>query len=170
VVTAPGLRPTPDRVRETAFNWIEQWIRDWASTSVLDLFAGSGALGFECASRGAAQVTLVERHAGALAALRALQQRLGCAQVHIIAADWAEAIGRMADGSRQLVFLDPPFAEGLLPQALAASARVLAGGGLLYVESGGALEDSAWEQGPFELLRKSQAGAVHFHLLRRRSC
>lgn len=171
VVVAPGLRPTPDRVRETAFNWIEQWIGDWKNIHALDLFAGSGALGWECASRGAQHVTLVERHPSAVKALKDLRERLQCGpQVSIDASDWKDAIRRLPPASLQLVFLDPPFDAGYLPEAIAASARLLCEGGLLYVESGQEVPETTWKDGAFERLRNARAGAVFYYLLRRHSC
>jgi 16S rRNA (guanine(966)-N(2))-methyltransferase RsmD len=165
VVEAPGLRPTPDRVRETLFNWLEHLLGGWSGRRVLDAYAGSGALGFECASRGAAQVTLVERHPRALQALHALRERLGCAAVQILAEDALAALARQAPGSLDLVFLDPPFDQDVLARAVPAALRALAPQGLLYVERGAPLEAAqlaAWGAQP---LRQGQAGAVHFHLL-----
>jgi 16S rRNA (guanine(966)-N(2))-methyltransferase RsmD len=170
VVSAPGLRPTPDRVRETLFNWLEHQLGDWSAAEVLDLYAGSGALGFECASRGARRVTLVENQPRAAAALRRLQQRLASPAVSIVEDDALRAAARMAPASVDLVFLDPPYESGQLGAAMAAAARVLRAGGLLYVEGGRAIEEPEPAATPFEPLRAGRAGAVHFHLLRARSC
>ncbi|MDR2614084.1 MAG: 16S rRNA (guanine(966)-N(2))-methyltransferase RsmD, partial [Candidatus Accumulibacter sp.] len=111
---ADGLRPTPDRVRETLFNWLEQ---DLSGLSCLDLFAGSGALGIEAASRGAASVMMVERSPKVVAALRANAERLGAAErVVITRADAVEfATLRAADAPRfDMLFLDPPYGQGWL--------------------------------------------------------
>lgn len=170
VVDVPGLRPTPDRVRETVFNWIEHLQGGWAGRQALDLYAGSGALGFECASRGAAQVLLVERDARAVAALRALQQRLACPAVRILAEDAAAALARLAPASQDLVFLDPPFEAGLLPRAVPQALRVLRPGGLLYLESAAPIDEEQARAWGLELLRAERAGAVFYHLLRARSC
>ena len=128
----PGLRPTSDRVRETLFNWLAPHL---AGARCLDLFAGSGALGFEAASRGAAEVWMIERDARAAAHLRGTAQRLQAESVRVEAGD---ALGwlRSADApSFDLAFVDPPFSAGLLDASLAALAPRLADGALVYVES-----------------------------------
>ena len=110
VPDAPGLRPTSDRIRETLFNWLGQTLTGWR---VLDAFAGSGALGFEAASREAAEVVLVERDARLVAGLRASVQRLKATTLTVHAADalvWMKAAPR---GAFDLVMLDPPFAADL---------------------------------------------------------
>lgn len=162
---SPGLRPTPDRVRETLFNWLGQDLSGWR---VLDAFAGSGALGFEAASRGAARIVLLERDAQLAAALRGHLKRLdkdGTVPMTIENADALAWMRREAAGSFDLVFLDPPFAQDLFLAALTAAAPLLAENGLIYLESPGpvavpeALGLSAWKEG--------RAGAVHYRLLRR---
>ena len=96
VADRPGLRPTPDRVRETVFNWLGQTLDGWRC---VDAFAGSGALGFEAASRGAAEVVLVERDAALVASLRATQQRLQADPVRVERADALQWLARAAAGS-----------------------------------------------------------------------
>lgn len=134
VADLPGLRPTPDRVRETLFNWLAPTLE---GSRCLDLFAGTGALGLEAASRGAAQVCLVERDARALAVLRADVELLGADDtVRVVAADALEWLRSPPSAPFDLVFLDPPYDAGLLAPALAA---LLAGGWLapsawLYLE------------------------------------
>ena len=127
-----GLRPTPDRTRETLFNWLAMKI---AGRRVLDAFAGSGALGFEAASRGAAEVVLLERDAAAAESLRASQERLKVAGMHIIQTDalsWLGAtIGQHFDG----VFLDPPFASALWPQIWPLLLPLLSDGAGVYMET-----------------------------------
>ena len=166
VVAVPGLRPTPDRVRVTVFNWLEHLLGSLEGRSALDLFAGSGALGFEMASRGAARVVLVERHPRAAQALRQLQQRLGATAVTVVESDWAAAAAREAAGAFDVVFADPPFGADLLPGALAAARRLLKPEGLLYVESGAGLGEAELVAAGFTAVRDSTAGAVHFGLLR----
>ncbi len=131
----PGLRPTGDRVRESLFNWLQPWI---AGARCLDLFAGSGALGFEAASRGAAEVVMVEEAREVLAALRANRDRLGAPEVELVS---AEALAWLAQPARpfDLVLLDPPFDRPLLLpscQALVAGGWVRPGG-LVYLETEG---------------------------------
>ena len=127
-----GLRPTPDRTRETLFNWLAMKI---AGRRVLDAFAGSGVLAFEAASRGAVEVVLLERDAAAAESLRASQERLKVTGMRIVQTDaltWLAAnAGQQFDG----VFLDPPFASALWPQIWPLLLPVLADGAWIYVES-----------------------------------
>jgi 16S rRNA (guanine966-N2)-methyltransferase len=163
VANRPGLRPTPDRVRETVFNWLGQSLVGWRC---LDAFAGSGALGFEAASRGAAEVVLLERDPALLASLVASKTRLHAETLRIERADAVQWMARAAPESFELVFLDPPFDSKLLAPALAAAARVVTPLGLVYVESGMASGTDSWGQG-WQVFRSARAGAVHFGLLRR---
>lgn len=159
-VAHEGLRPTPDRVRETLFNWLGQQLEGQAC---LDLFAGAGALGLEALSRGAASVTFVEQHPAAVQKLRANLQLLGADNARVLRIDALEFLHNSAGRERfDLVFLDPPFAAGLHERALRAVSGILAPGGLVYVEAPARLTDSAvW------IVEKSgKAGNVHFHLLR----
>ena len=163
VVDRPGLRPTPDRVRETVFNWLGQSLPGWRC---LDAFAGSGALGFEAASRGAAEVVLLERDPAAAANLRATKTRLGAEAVQVERADSLHWMARAAAESFDLVFVDPPFESSLLARALPAAGRIVRDGGYLYVESATPVDPA--DAGPLmELFRAGQAGTVHFQLLRR---
>ena len=138
VLDLAGLRPTTDRVRETLFNWLGQ---DLVGLKCLDLFAGTGALGFEAASRHAHSVTLLEKdkkaHARLLANFALLQSSPAPGVVQIFHRDSLEFLKQQADRSSNLIFIDPPFQEeGLLNQALIEAARVCddsAGGGI-YVE------------------------------------
>src|SRR5262245_8095139 len=137
VIDLDGLRPTPDRVRETLFNWLGQRLD---GQRCLDLFAGSGALGFEAASRGAARVLMVERNARAAGQLRANQAKLDARAIEIAEADALRLAASLAPGSFDVVFLDPPFGENLLDRALELTAPLVAAGGFLYVEAGTALD------------------------------
>jgi 16S rRNA (guanine(966)-N(2))-methyltransferase RsmD len=159
----PGLRPTPDRVRETLFNWIAHLRPDLAALRGLDLFAGTGALGFELASRGAAAVTLVERSPPLAAQLRALREKLGAAAVEVIAGDALAVARRLPAAGFDLVFLDPPFDAGLHAAALAAVAPLLAPGALVYVESALPQDEAAATVGLVPL-RTLKAGRVHARL------
>ncbi|MCU0868169.1 MAG: 16S rRNA (guanine(966)-N(2))-methyltransferase RsmD [Burkholderiales bacterium] len=152
----PGLRPTPDRVRETLFNWLGQ---DLTGRVCLDLFAGSGALGFEAASRGARCVVLRERDAAAARALAANARQLGLDRVEIAQGDGLDFLrsdARLFD----VVFLDPPFAETDYPALLARLAGHLAADARIHVE---APQPVAVPPG-LELLRHVRAGGVHAHL------
>jgi 16S rRNA (guanine966-N2)-methyltransferase len=152
-----GLRPTPDRVRETLFNWLGQDLPGW---HCLDLFAGSGALGFEAASRGAERVVMIERDRAALEALEKNRAVLGASQVSILRAD---ALAWLANDreSFDLIFVDPPFDSGLAEGVLADLAVHLKPGGQAYVEQG------AEVQAPpgFIIHRSGRAGRSHFALL-----
>jgi 16S rRNA (guanine966-N2)-methyltransferase len=132
VTAVDGLRPTPDRVRETLFNWLGQTLD---GLRCLDLFAGTGALGFEAASRGAARVVLVERHPRAATQLRAIKDKLGAAAVEIAEADAIRFAANLPPASFDVVFLDPPFDSGLLGNALRLTMPLVAPGGVLYVEA-----------------------------------
>ncbi len=160
----PGLRPTGDRVRETLFNWLAPLI---AGARCLDLFAGSGALGFEAASRGAAEVVMVEQASGAARSLRANRERLGVREIVVVQDDALRWLG----GPPQpfdLVLLDPPFAQGLLRlccERLSDGGWLCPGGALVYLEAdvrGGLPElPAAWRW-----WREGRAGQVAFGLAR----
>ncbi|MGY6252229.1 16S rRNA (guanine(966)-N(2))-methyltransferase RsmD [Paraburkholderia caledonica] len=165
VLDLDGLRPTPDRVRETLFNWLGQRLD---GQRCLDLFAGSGALGFEAASRGAARVLMVERNSRAASQLRANQERLGARMIEIAEADGLRLAASLPPGSFDVVFLDPPFGSDVLDKALGLTAPLVSSDGFLYVEAGVAIEPGANEAlAGWEIVRQGKAGAVHFHLLQR---
>jgi 16S rRNA (guanine966-N2)-methyltransferase len=159
-----GLRPTPDRVRETLFNWLGQDLAGWRC---LDAFAGSGALGFEAASRGADQVVLVERDRHLVRSLGEVKARLSADQVRIDNADAIAWMARCAADSFELVFLDPPFGTPLVEPALDAAARIVVPDGYVYLEAPQALASDAAEARGLSIHRQARAGAVHFHLLQR---
>jgi len=152
-----GLRPTPDRVRETLFNWLGQDLPGW---HCLDLFAGSGALGFEAASRGAERVVMIERDRAALEALEKNRAVLGASQVSILRAD---ALAWLANDreSFDLIFVDPPFDSGLAEGVLADLAVHLKPGGQAYVEQGA----EVMAPPGFIIHRSGRAGRSHFALL-----
>jgi 16S rRNA (guanine966-N2)-methyltransferase len=159
------LRPTPDRVRETLFNWLSHLYHDLESLRGIDLFAGTGVLGFELASRGAAQVTLVERDSALVQRLIALRDRLGASEVKVIHGDAIEVASGFPAASFDLVFLDPPYDGPLLQPALAAARRLLAPDGSIYAEGQAALKDEQIGALGLSAVRTGRAGRVHFHLL-----
>lgn len=160
----PGLRPTPDRVRETLFNWLGQDLTGWRC---LDAFAGTGALGLEAASRGASDVLLVEQDPQLVAQLRAIQAKLDARAVKVARANGLTVLARSPAGALDLVFLDPPFDANLYEKALAASRAALAADGLVYLEAPSAWTDAMLAAYGLVVLRHVKAGAVHAHLLRR---
>lgn len=132
VADRPGLRPSSDRVRETLFNWLQATT---PGARVLDLFAGTGALGFEAASRGAAGVLMVERDPALAEALRANAARLKVASARVEVADALAWLRRPPGEAFDLVFVDPPFDAGLWAEALERLGPWLAPGAWIYVES-----------------------------------
>jgi 16S rRNA (guanine966-N2)-methyltransferase len=151
-----GLRPTPDRVRETLFNWLGQRLDGLAC---VDLFAGSGALGFEALSRGAARVVMVERDASARAALRSNAAALKATALDLVEGDaiaWLERGTELFD----CAFVDPPYASGLAARALELLPGRLRPGARVYVETAAPLDPGA----PWSVLREGRAGAVRFAL------
>lgn len=170
VLDAPGLRPTPDRVRETAFNWIvHQLGGSLSGVSAFDPFCGSGALGLEAASRGAAPVVLADANASVIASLRSTLSRLKAEEVTLVVADALQLIGRFAAAGERfaVVFLDPPFGEAWISRVLPCLHAISAEGGLVYVESEGELSEDEAAKSGFERLRADKAGQVFYHLLRR---
>jgi 16S rRNA (guanine966-N2)-methyltransferase len=167
VANKTGLRPTPSRVRETLFNWLGQDLR---GLRCLDAFAGSGALGFEAASRGAAEVVLVEQDSALLAALSRVKTRLKADTVRVERGDGVVALRQRAALGLDVVFLDPPFAEGqnddLMRAALAAAAQAINSDGLVYLEAPRPWLDTELAPLGLALHRQGKAGQVAFHLLR----
>ena len=161
----PGLRPTPDRVRETLFNWLGQTM---TQKRCLDLFAGSGALGFEAASRGASSVTMVESARPAIYALRRNRERLGANQCQIIAQDAVKTLDVLKDAF-DVIFVDPPFSSDFLPAMLPKLVDCLGSGGMVYAEWREPLSDvvARLPGNPWKVLRSGQAGAAYFALLSR---
>jgi len=156
---AVDLRPTPDRVRETLFNWLGA---NLAGAACLDLFAGSGALGFEALSRGAGSVVMVENSTVALRALRENATKLSAENATIVRGDALE-FARGARSRFDVVFVDPPYRLGLQAAALGLVAGLLVEDGRVYVESDAVIEPS----GGWAVVKHARAGRVHFHLLER---
>lgn len=164
VARTEGLRPTPDRVRETLFNWLGQDLSGWRC---VDAFAGTGALGFEAASRGAASVQLVENEPALVAQLHDLQQRLQAGGVRVQRGDGVAALRQSAPASLDAVFLDPPFGSALFEPALQAAVLALAPQGFIYLEAPERWSDDALAALGLAVHRHLRAGAVHAHLLRK---
>jgi 16S rRNA (guanine(966)-N(2))-methyltransferase RsmD len=156
--SAPGLRPTPDRVRETLFNWLGQSLD---GLDCLDLFAGSGMLGFEAASRGAAGIVMVERDARVYAMLCRSAKTLA-APVEIVRGD---ALEFLASASRRfdVAFIDPPYRQGWIERVLPLLVRALRPAARIYVEA----EAPLAARDGWRMLRQGRAGQVHYHLLER---
>ncbi|MES2932605.1 MAG: 16S rRNA (guanine(966)-N(2))-methyltransferase RsmD [Pseudomonadota bacterium] len=178
VVNAEGLRPTPDRVREATFNWINHLIDGaWDGLAVLDLFAGTGAMGFEAASRGAASVVLVDTHTPAITQLELVKAKLGADQVSLFRADAVTVAQSMAARGQcfDLIFLDPPYQQDWLMRTLPLCLPLLKAGGLVYAESGAALAAAQDDGGTtpawlaaWDIVRQDKAGQVFYHLLQRK--
>ena len=162
----PGLRPTPDRVRETLFNWLGQDLGGW---HCMDLCAGTGALGFEAASRGAARVLMLEQHAALVKQLRQLQTTLQADAVQVRQGDaltLLRDLARQQPASQDLILLDPPYEADWYGQALQLALPLLRAGGYLYLEAGRAWDEAELQALGWQCWRHLQAGAVHAHLLR----
>ncbi|MDX9707109.1 MAG: 16S rRNA (guanine(966)-N(2))-methyltransferase RsmD [Azospira sp.] len=158
-----GLRPTPDRVRETLFNWLGQ---DLSGLSCLDLFAGSGALGLEAASRGAARVVLVEREPAVAEALAANLRLLGAGdRVELVRQDALNFAlsAPSASSAFDVIFLDPPYRQGWIEKLSPLLPRLANPDALLYVEAEAALEGV----GDWRTVRHGRAGQVFHHLMQR---
>lgn len=169
VLNLGSLRPTPSRVRETLFNWLGQRLD---GQRCIDLFAGSGALGFEAASRGAAYVLMIERNAHVAAQLRANQARLSAQAIIKIAETDALCLAIEPTSSLfDIVFLDPPFRDdSIFKLAFYVATSLLRTNGFLYVETSMALDATNNDMlAGWIIARYGRAGAVHYHLLQRRN-
>lgn len=172
VADRPGLRPTPDRVRETLFNWLGQ---DMTGLRCVDAFAGTGALGFEAASRGAAEVVLVEHDSALAVQLQRVYAQLMALEVpppvvaqklQIVRGEGVATLRQLAPASYNVIFLDPPFDADLYEAALTAAARALAANGSIYLEAPKAWTDAMLQPMGLAVHRHLKAGAVHAHVLR----
>ena len=162
-----GLRPTPDRIRETLFNWLQSHISE---ARCLDLFAGSGVLGLEALSRGAKSVTFIEKLPPASMALKKIVTTLAanttCEIIQTDAIVWLQQQKNISSPSMDIIFLDPPFSSGLLLQALKALTHhpLVGAKTLIYIESAKSL--TAEELPPnWQILKQKQAGEVAYHLV-----
>jgi 16S rRNA (guanine966-N2)-methyltransferase len=158
----PGLRPTPDRVRETLFNWLQPRL---PGSRCLDLFCGSGALAIEALSRGATSATLVDRSPAALQEVRRNLERLGATGVELVTADAVQWIRTVSNCCFDIVFIDPPFGGGIAQRCLQllSSSALLAPGARVYLECGAT--EAAPELPPGWLLHREKfAGQVAYRL------
>jgi len=162
----PGLRPTPDRVRETLFNWLGQ---DLTGLRCIDAFAGSGALGFEAASRGAVEVLMFENDKALVAGLRANATRLKATQLQVRQGDALAGLRDAGAGRWDVIFLDPPFGDGnndaLFSTALQAARQALAPMGQIYLEAPRAWDDAELALLDLVAVKRGKAGMVHYQLL-----
>ncbi len=166
VAQRPGLRPTPDRVRETLFNWLGQDLTGW---HVIDAFAGTGVLGLEAVSRGASRVQAFEQDAELVRRIEAMRDKLQAQALSVVRGDGLSLLRSAPPASAQLVLLDPPFEANLSAPALQAAVQALADPGYIYLEANRAWrdEDGLLDLG-LQVHRQGKAGAVHFHLIGRR--
>lgn len=164
VAERPGLRPTPSRVRETLFNWLGQDLTGWRC---FDAFAGTGALGFEAASRGAREVVLVEQDPVLAAQLQATRARLKAEAVRVQRGDGLAALRAAAGQGLDVVFLDPPFdGAALFEPALRAAREAIGPEGYVYLEAPRPHAADELATLGLTIHRDGRAGAVAFHLLR----
>ena len=164
VANKSGLRPTPDRVRETLFNWLGQSLLGWKCA---DIFAGTGALGLEAASREATLVQLCEQDAMLVEQLQAHIDRLKASAVHVQRTDGVSWLARQAPQSWDVVFIDPPFESQLFQPALKAAALSVKYDGWIYLEAPKKWDDTELSALGLQTYRYLKAGNVHAHLLQR---
>jgi len=164
VADMPGLRPTPDRVRETLFNWLGQDLTGWVG---VDAFAGTGALGLEAASRGAKQVLLIEQNAQLVTQLKASIAQLNAQTVQVIKGEGVHALQQCPPSSMDVVFIDPPFEAKLFEPALKAAARAIAPQGFIYLEAPELWSDERLLTLGLKGFKHLKAGAVHAHLIQK---
>lgn len=170
VLERSGLRPTPNRARETLFNWLGQNLNH---LTCIDLFAGSGALSFEAASRGAAHVTLIDNDLLTVKQLRHNQQRLQANNLTIIHGDAFKMVSSSFKETFDIVFLDPPFQLNRLPEAIALATKIVNPTGLIYAEMPYSFEQSPdltqilADNGNWYCHRHARSGMVHYHLFKK---
>ena len=164
VADKPDLRPTPDRVRETLFNWLGQDLTGWRC---LDAFAGTGVLGVESASRGAAAVVLVENDSTLVAQLKRIVDELKLTGVQVLRGDGLAALKQASPASLDVIFLDPPFDSQVFEASLQAAGEAVKADGFVYLEAPTRWTDDHLQASGLQMVRHLKAGAVHAHLLQR---
>lgn len=164
-----GLRPTPERVRETLFDWLTHLTGGLEGLSACDMFAGSGALGLEAASRGASNVFILEKDRKSWARISGVVDKLGAqAEVKVLCTDSLQWM-KTSEATFDVIFIDPPFAAHLHEEAAKAALEHLNDNGLIYMENDEMLED-AWLSGlGLVSVRRGKAGAVHYLLAERKT-
>lgn len=165
VMDLEGLRPTGSRIRETVFDWMRFLLGDFSGKKALDMFAGSGALGLEFASRGGSAVLIEKDRRNATALSEVVRRLHALSEVSVVCGDSLSACQRWPDGNFDVIFIDPPFSSGLHEPALQAVRRLLTPGGLVYYETPAELEEplpSGWRA-----LRQGVSGAVDYRILSR---
>ncbi len=159
----PGVRPTPDRVRETLFNWLQAWV---SGSRCLDMFAGSGVLGFEALSRGAHSVTFIDELTQVAARLRDQAQNLGALNAEVVRSSATQWLKQKPNTLFDIVFIDPPFSKNLIADILQAVVAHCSVSARIYVEAEKYLEEAVLPSG-WGIEKSKQAASVYFHLLRR---
>jgi 16S rRNA (guanine(966)-N(2))-methyltransferase RsmD len=163
VIAQEGLRPTPSRVRETLFNWLGQ---DLTGLACVDAFAGTGALGFEAASRGAKSVLLIEHNPELTQALERLRTKLSATNLRIQCTDAIAGLNQLPSHSQDVIFLDPPFAQtALFAPSLKAAARTIKPSGHIYLETAKSWDAEELAQLGLAVVKQGRAGVVYFYLL-----
>lgn len=166
VSDAMGLRPTGDRIRETLFNWLTFFYGDFTNLSALDMFAGSGALGFEFASRGGQRAVMFEKNITAHALLKATQEKLNANQIELIRGDVLSLLTNR-DEHFDIIFIDPPFALNYHEKAIKIALSHLKANGVIYIESPNEWDCyELFEQLHLEVVREGHSGAVAYRLVK----
>lgn len=172
VLKSPGLRPTPNRIRETIFNWLTYLINDWKKIYCLDIFAGSGALGFEAASRGAFHVTMIEQSLPAIFQLKINQAKLNAEQITIKYGDAFTILKKLSTKSKKcnnynIIFADPPYYQNWLAKIMPLCEQFLTKQGYIYVKSEYSLINYnlyTWMTN-WKIVKSGHAGLVFYYLL-----
>jgi len=162
-----AIRPTPDRVRETVFNWL---MHDIVGAHCLDAFAGSGAMGLEALSRGAAQVVFLDKHPDVVKGLKQILSELELDTEAVVKkTDTTKWLKRPCESPFNIIFIDPPFHRGLVVPVLAGIIEFgwLAADGLIYIESENEVDEAAVASFELRILKQKKSGDVHYALLGR---
>lgn len=163
-----GLRPTSERVRETVFDWLTHLMGGMHGLTVCDMFAGSGAMGLEAASRGAERVVCIEKDRRSALQIRALVEKLRATeQVSVVCGDAFTVLARNPEWF-DIVFIDPPFAEQWQTKAAKVAVERLKPRGLIYLEAEREIADEVLSELSLESVRRGKAGAVYYLLARKK--